>query len=55
MPTPPFTSVYHQGFVRVAAATPRTTIVEPAANAASLLTVARTCHDEGVGLGCSRS
>ncbi|PVZ09079.1 NAD(+) synthase [Actinomycetospora cinnamomea] len=50
MPHPPFTSVYHQGFVRVAAATLRTTIVEPAANAASLLAVARQCHDDGVGL-----
>jgi NAD+ synthase (glutamine-hydrolysing) len=50
VPTPPFTSVYHQGFVRVAAATLRTTIVEPAANAASLLTVARQCHDDGVGV-----
>ena len=50
MPTAPFTSVYHQGFVRVAAATLRTTIVEPAANAASLLAVARECHDDGVGL-----
>ncbi|WP_433781966.1 NAD(+) synthase [Actinomycetospora sp. CA-101289] len=50
MPHPPFTSVYHQGFVRVAAATLRTTIVEPAANAASLLSVARQCHDDGVGV-----
>ena len=50
MPTPPFTSVYHQGFLRVAAATLRTTIADPAANAAALLTVARECHDEGAGL-----
>ncbi|WP_328306360.1 NAD(+) synthase [Actinomycetospora sp. NBC_00405] len=50
MPSPPFTSVYHQGFVRVAAATIRTTIAEPAANASSLLAVARECHDDGVGL-----
>ncbi|MDD7968275.1 NAD(+) synthase [Actinomycetospora lemnae] len=50
MPSPPFTSVYHQGFVRVAAATIRTTIADPAANAASLLAVAREVHDDGVGL-----
>ncbi|GAA4942542.1 NAD+ synthase (glutamine-hydrolysing) [Actinomycetospora succinea] len=50
MPTPPFTSVYHQGFVRVAAATIRTTIADPSANAASLLAVARECHDDGAGL-----
>ena len=50
MTTPPFTSVYHQGFVRVAAATLRTTIAEPAANAASALAVARSCHEDGAGL-----
>ncbi|MEJ2889140.1 NAD(+) synthase [Actinomycetospora aeridis] len=50
MPTPPFTSVYHQGFVRVAAATLRTSIADPAANASSLLAVARECHDDGAGL-----
>ncbi|GAA4896844.1 NAD(+) synthase [Actinomycetospora straminea] len=50
MPSPPFTSVYHQGFVRVAAATIRTTIADPAANAASLLAVARQVHDDGAGL-----
>src|SRR5436305_983873 len=50
MPTPPFTSVYQQGFVRVAAATLHTVITDPGANAASVLSVARQCHDQGVGL-----
>jgi NAD+ synthase (glutamine-hydrolysing) len=45
-----FANAYRHGFVRVAAATLRTTLAEPAANAASLLAVARECHDEGVGL-----
>jgi NAD+ synthase (glutamine-hydrolysing) len=45
-----FRSIYRHGFLRVAACTLRTAIGEPAANAASVLAVARECHDEGVGL-----
>src|SRR3712207_4559771 len=50
MPAPDFRSPYRHGFVRVAAATLRTVIGDPAANAASVLATARECHDEGVGL-----
>jgi NAD+ synthase (glutamine-hydrolysing) len=45
-----FRSPYRHGFVRVAAATLRTVIGDPAANAASVLATARECADEGVGL-----
>lgn len=45
-----FYNVYSQGFVRVAACTHHTTIADPAANAASILRIARECHDDGVGL-----
>ncbi|MBA2323010.1 MAG: NAD(+) synthase [Pseudonocardiales bacterium] len=45
-----FRSVYQHDFVRVAACTLRTVIADPAANAESVLRVARACHDEGVGL-----
>jgi NAD+ synthase (glutamine-hydrolysing) len=45
-----FRSAYRHGFLRVAACTLRTTIADPMANAESVLEVARTCHDEGVGL-----
>ncbi len=45
-----FYSAYSHGFVRVAACTHRTTIGDPAANAASVLHIAQECHDEGVGL-----
>jgi NAD+ synthase (glutamine-hydrolysing) len=45
-----FNNAYRHGFVRVAACTHRTTIADPAANAASVLQMARHCHDEGVGL-----
>jgi NAD+ synthase (glutamine-hydrolysing) len=50
MSTPPFTSAYHQGFLRVAAATLTTVIADPPANAESVLNVARACQDDGVGL-----
>ncbi len=43
-------SPYRHGFARVAAATLRTVLGDPAANAASVLATARECHDEGVGL-----
>ncbi len=45
-----FYSAYQHGFVRVAACTHHTTIGDPAANAASVLGLARQCHDDGVAL-----
>ncbi|MCV7259864.1 NAD(+) synthase [Mycobacterium shimoidei] len=45
-----FYNAYSQGFVRVAACTHRTVIAEPAANAASVLRLARECHEDGVAL-----
>jgi NAD+ synthase (glutamine-hydrolysing) len=45
-----FRSPYRHGFLRVAAATLRTAIADPLANAAAVLEMARACHDEGVGL-----
>src|SRR5436305_5915933 len=45
-----FYSAYHQGFVRVAACTHHTAIADPAANAESVLRVARDCHDDSVAL-----
>ena len=45
-----FYSAYQHGFVRVAACTHHTTIGDPAANAASVLGLARACHDDGVAL-----
>lgn len=45
-----FYSAYSHGFVRVAACTHRTTIGDPAANAESVLRLARQCHDDGVAL-----
>lgn len=45
-----FYSAYQHGFVRVAACTHHTTISDPAANAASILGLARACHKEGVAL-----
>ena len=45
-----FYSAYHQGFVRVAACTHHTTLADPAANAESVLRMARACHDDSVAL-----
>jgi NAD+ synthase (glutamine-hydrolysing) len=45
-----FFSAYRHGFVRVAACTHHTTLADPAANADSVLRIARECHDEGVAL-----
>ena len=45
-----FYNAYSQGFVRVAACTHHTTIGDPAANAASVLRVARACHEDGVAV-----
>ena len=45
-----FYSAYRQGFVRVAACTHRTALADPAANAESVLQIARACHDDSVAL-----
>ncbi|WP_046318217.1 NAD(+) synthase [Mycobacterium sp. UM_Kg1] len=45
-----FYNAYRHGFVRVAACTHRTTLADPAANAESVLRLARECHDDGVAL-----
>ncbi len=45
-----FHSANRHGFARVAACTLRTAIADPAANAESVLRVARTAHDDGVAL-----
>jgi NAD+ synthase (glutamine-hydrolysing) len=45
-----FYSAYRQGFVRVAACTHHTTLADPAANAESVLRLARECHDDAVAL-----
>jgi NAD+ synthase (glutamine-hydrolysing) len=45
-----FYSTYRHGFVRVAACTHHTTLADPAANAESVLRLARDCHDDGVAL-----
>ncbi|MCP9273498.1 NAD(+) synthase [Mycolicibacterium arenosum] len=45
-----FHSAYRHGFVRVAACTHHTTLADPAANAESILRLARRCHDDGVAL-----
>lgn len=45
-----FYNVYSQGFARVAACTHHTVIGGPAANADSVLRMARECHDDGVAL-----
>jgi NAD+ synthase (glutamine-hydrolysing) len=45
-----FFSAYRQGFARVAACTHHTTLADPAANAESVLRMARSCHDDNVAL-----
>ncbi len=45
-----FYSAYRQGFVRVAACTHKTALADPAANAESVLRIARACHDDSVAL-----
>ena len=45
-----FFSAYTHGFARVAACTHRTVLADPVANAASVLRVARACHDDGVAV-----
>jgi NAD+ synthase (glutamine-hydrolysing) len=45
-----FFGAYRHGFARVAACTQRTVLADPAANAASVLRIARSCHDDGVAV-----
>ncbi|MEZ0364374.1 NAD(+) synthase [Mycobacterium sp. pUA109] len=45
-----FYNAYRHGFVRVAACTHHAAIGDPAANADSVLRLARDCHDEGAAL-----
>lgn len=45
-----FFSAYRHGFVRVAACTHRTALADPAANAESVLRIARDCHDDAVAV-----
>ena len=44
-----FGSIYKHGFLRAAACTVKTSLADPAANAQAILTVARQCHERGVG------
>ena len=45
-----FFSAYARGFARVAACTHRTVLADPAANAESVLRIARECHGDGVAV-----
>ncbi|HEX3546757.1 MAG TPA: NAD(+) synthase [Mycobacterium sp.] len=45
-----FYSAYRHGFVRVAACTHHTALADPAANADSVLRLARDCHNDSVAL-----
>ena len=45
-----FRSIYRHGFARVAACTTRTSLADPAANARSILAMARACHDQSVAV-----
>ncbi|CAJ1495991.1 NAD(+) synthase [[Mycobacterium] kokjensenii] len=45
-----FYNAYRHGFARIAACTHHTTLADPAANADSVLRLARECHDDGVAL-----
>ena len=45
-----FYSAYSHGFARVAACTHHTVLADPASNAASVLRIARECHDDGVAV-----
>jgi NAD+ synthase (glutamine-hydrolysing) len=48
--THPFFSIHRQGFVRVAACTPRVSVGDPAANGAETLRLAEAGHAQGVDL-----
>ncbi|MDE7548000.1 NAD(+) synthase [Acetobacter fabarum] len=50
MTTSLFRSLYHQGFVRVAACTAPVTLADPYANRDQILATAHTCARQGVGL-----
>ncbi|GAA3677291.1 NAD(+) synthase [Acetobacter lovaniensis] len=50
MTTSLFRSLYHHGFVRVAACTAPVTLADPYANRDQILATARTCAQQGVGL-----
>ncbi len=45
-----FTSLYHQGYARVAACCPVVSLADPAHNAAAMLDIARRCDTDGVAL-----
>ncbi len=45
-----FLSAYRHGFARIAACTIRSALADPAANAASILRVARDCHARGAAV-----
>jgi NAD+ synthase (glutamine-hydrolysing) len=45
-----FFSAYARGFARVAACTHHTVLADPAANAESVLRIARGCHEDGVAV-----
>ena len=45
-----FFGAYRHGFARVAACTHHTVLADPAANAASVLRIARACHSDGVAV-----
>lgn len=45
-----FYSAYRHGFARVAACTHHTVLADPAANAASVVRIAKACHDDGVAV-----
>ncbi|WP_338333045.1 NAD(+) synthase [Acetobacter sp. LMG 32666] len=45
-----FRSLYHQGFVRVAACTAPVTLADPHANSEQIVATAQTCAEQGVGL-----
>ncbi|MCP1241822.1 NAD(+) synthase [Acetobacter lambici] len=50
MTTSLFRSLYHQGFVRVAACTAPVTLADPHTNIEQIVTTAQTCAGQGVGL-----
>ncbi|WP_163700849.1 NAD(+) synthase [Mycolicibacterium sarraceniae] len=45
-----FYSAYRHGFARLAACTHRTVLADPAANAESVLRIAKACHDDSVAV-----
>ena len=45
-----FSSIYRHGLARVAACTTRVAIADPAANAATILRMLRTCDERGVAV-----